>query len=152
MLSNSKIVPFMSKCRFFSFRPLFIDNSYFDISEEVRNALESKKPVVALESTIVTHGMPYPSNVECGLEVEKVVRDQVNINWVFNYRNKFKNYIKIICYIYSFQSSWKFFAIFFIWFGKKSLNKKIESKSFRPNEFICKAHVELEPIYIFDTV
>jgi pseudouridine-5'-phosphate glycosidase len=46
------------------------------ISEEVRAALQDDNAVVALESTIITHGMPYPQNVKCALEVEAVVRDQ----------------------------------------------------------------------------
>ena len=50
-------------------------NQYLDISPEVEAALESGKPVVALESTIISHGMPYPKNVETALLVEKQVRD-----------------------------------------------------------------------------
>jgi pseudouridine-5'-phosphate glycosidase/pseudouridine kinase len=46
------------------------------ISEEVRAALQDDNAVVALESTIITHGMPYPQNVMCALEVEAVVRTQ----------------------------------------------------------------------------
>lgn len=42
---------------------------------EVRDALAAGRPVVALESTIVTHGMPFPANVETALAVEAVVRD-----------------------------------------------------------------------------
>lgn len=45
------------------------------ISEEVRYALEHGKPVVALESTIISHGMPYPDNVKTALTVEKTVRE-----------------------------------------------------------------------------
>ena len=45
------------------------------VSEEVKKALENNIPVVALESTIISHGMPYPENVKTALEVEKVVRD-----------------------------------------------------------------------------
>ena len=48
---------------------------YLDVSEEVQNALAEGRPVVALESTIISHGMPYPQNVETALNVEKVVRD-----------------------------------------------------------------------------
>lgn len=47
---------------------------YLDVSEEVRNALLNNKPVVALESTIISHGMPYPKNVETALRVEEEVR------------------------------------------------------------------------------
>ena len=48
---------------------------YLDISPEVAAALEAGKPVVALESTIISHGMPYPQNVETALKVEQVIRD-----------------------------------------------------------------------------
>lgn len=51
-------------------------NQYIEISHEVKQALYEKKPVVALESTIISHGMPYPDNVKMALEVEKVIRDQ----------------------------------------------------------------------------
>ncbi|KAF8977263.1 hypothetical protein BGZ46_007530 [Entomortierella lignicola] len=44
-------------------------------SDEVRSALKENNPVVALESTIISHGMPYPQNFETAIEVEKVVRD-----------------------------------------------------------------------------
>ena len=50
-------------------------NRYLDISPEVREALDSGKPVVALESTIISHGMPYPRNVETALNVEKIIRE-----------------------------------------------------------------------------
>ena len=49
-------------------------NPYLDIAPEVRAALEAGKPVVALESTIISHGMPYPQNVETALNVERIVR------------------------------------------------------------------------------
>lgn len=49
---------------------------FLKISEEVRQALASGKPVVALESTIISHGMPYPQNVETALAVEKIVREK----------------------------------------------------------------------------
>lgn len=45
------------------------------ISNEVKYALENNLPVVALESTIISHGMPYPKNVKTALEVEKTIRD-----------------------------------------------------------------------------
>ncbi len=50
-------------------------NSFLEIHPEVRDALQTNKPVVALESTIISHGMPYPKNVETALAVERVVRD-----------------------------------------------------------------------------
>lgn len=49
-------------------------NKYLDISPEVKAALEEGKPIVALESTIISHGMPYPKNVETALTVEETVR------------------------------------------------------------------------------
>ena len=50
-------------------------NQYLDISPEVKEALAAGKPVVALESTIISHGMPYPKNVETALLVEQTIRD-----------------------------------------------------------------------------
>ena len=50
-------------------------NKYLDVAPEVRSALDAGKPVVALESTIISHGMPYPQNVETALNVEKIIRD-----------------------------------------------------------------------------
>lgn len=49
---------------------------YLDIAPEVQEALESGRAVVALESTIISHGMPWPQNVETALSVEKAVRDR----------------------------------------------------------------------------
>lgn len=45
------------------------------VSDEVRHAVESNIPVVALESTIITHGLPYPENIEMALSVEDIIRD-----------------------------------------------------------------------------
>ncbi len=50
-------------------------NSYLSMSDEVRQALADGKPVVALESTIISHGMPYPQNVETAMRVEQTIRD-----------------------------------------------------------------------------
>ena len=50
-------------------------NSYLDLNDEVREALETGKPVVALESTIISHGMPYPKNVQTAVSVENVIRE-----------------------------------------------------------------------------
>ena len=49
-------------------------NNYIEISPEVQAALAEGKPVVALESTIISHGMPYPQNVETAMNVERIVR------------------------------------------------------------------------------
>jgi pseudouridine-5'-phosphate glycosidase len=51
------------------------NNKYLSISPEVQEALQAGKPVVALESTIISHGMPYPQNVEAALKVEQTIRD-----------------------------------------------------------------------------
>ena len=48
---------------------------YLVVSPEVKKAIEENRPVVALESTIISHGMPYPKNVETALKVEEIVRE-----------------------------------------------------------------------------
>ncbi|MCR5577182.1 MAG: pseudouridine-5'-phosphate glycosidase [Oscillospiraceae bacterium] len=50
-------------------------NKVLDVAPEVRAALDAGRPVVALESTIISHGMPYPKNVETALLVEQCIRD-----------------------------------------------------------------------------
>ena len=50
-------------------------NKYLDVSPEVAQAVAGGRPVVALESTIISHGMPYPQNVETALKVEQIIRD-----------------------------------------------------------------------------
>lgn len=50
-------------------------SDYLNIHPEVAEALAARKPVVALESTIIAHGMPYPQNVQTALEVEAIVRE-----------------------------------------------------------------------------
>ena len=50
-------------------------NNYLSISPEVQQALQAGRPVVALESTIISHGMPYPQNVETAMRVEQTIRD-----------------------------------------------------------------------------
>lgn len=49
---------------------------FFDYSPEVKFAIEHQKPILALESTIISHGMPYPENYETAREVEQIVRKQ----------------------------------------------------------------------------
>ena len=48
-------------------------NKYLDVNPEVAEAIANGKPVVALESTIISHGMPYPQNVETALNVERII-------------------------------------------------------------------------------
>ena len=50
-------------------------NRYLDVNPEVAAALAEGRPVVALESTIISHGMPYPQNVETALNVERIIRE-----------------------------------------------------------------------------
>ncbi|MDR0890060.1 MAG: pseudouridine-5'-phosphate glycosidase [Oscillospiraceae bacterium] len=50
-------------------------NKFLDIKPEVAQALAEGKPVVALESTIISHGMPYPQNVQTALEVDRIIRE-----------------------------------------------------------------------------
>lgn len=45
------------------------------MNDEVKKALEERRPVVALESTIISHGMPYPKNIETALNVERIIRE-----------------------------------------------------------------------------
>lgn len=49
---------------------------YLDIAPRIQQALRDRRPVVALESTIISHGMPYPQNVQTALKVEDIVREQ----------------------------------------------------------------------------
>jgi len=53
--------------------------TFLEIHPEIKSALAEGKPVVALESTIISHGMPYPQNLETALEVEKIVRTNAAI-------------------------------------------------------------------------
>jgi pseudouridine-5'-phosphate glycosidase len=50
-------------------------HQYLSFSPEVANARTTGKPIVALESTIISHGMPYPQNVQTAREVEQIIRD-----------------------------------------------------------------------------
>ena len=50
-------------------------NKFIDLSKEVKEAMEERKPVVALESTIISHGMPYPENIETAKTLENIVRE-----------------------------------------------------------------------------
>ncbi|CRK98919.1 CLUMA_CG012023, isoform A, partial [Clunio marinus] len=55
---------------------MYLHSSLVDIKPEILDALMTKQPVVALESTIITHGMPHPHNLETAISVEKIVREQ----------------------------------------------------------------------------
>ena len=49
---------------------------WMDISEEIQDSIKGNGPVVALESTIISHGMPFPQNLETALEVERIIRKE----------------------------------------------------------------------------
>ena len=51
-------------------------HEYLSVAPEIAEAIAQGKPVVALESTILSHGMPYPENVEFAHKVEKIVREE----------------------------------------------------------------------------
>ncbi|EPK2772316.1 pseudouridine-5'-phosphate glycosidase, partial [Citrobacter freundii] len=53
---------------------LTLSSELLQISPEVQEALNSKKPIVALESTIISHGMPFPQNAQTAIEVEETIR------------------------------------------------------------------------------
>ena len=55
---------------------LKISPELLQISPEVKDALKNKKPIVALESTIISHGMPFPQNAQTAIEVEETIRQQ----------------------------------------------------------------------------
>ena len=49
---------------------------YLDVRNDIKEAIEANKPVVALESTILSHGMPYPENLEFARNVEKIIKEE----------------------------------------------------------------------------
>jgi pseudouridine-5'-phosphate glycosidase len=49
--------------------------TYFDMTREVKQAIAEAKPIVALESTIISHGMPYPQNLETSIKCERIIRE-----------------------------------------------------------------------------
>lgn len=49
--------------------------NFIEYSSEVRQAIENKQPILALESTIITHGLPYPHNLETAISLEKITRE-----------------------------------------------------------------------------
>ncbi|PKR77112.1 pseudouridine-5-phosphate glycosidase [Halalkalibacillus sediminis] len=51
-------------------------NQYLSFTEEVKHAIENDLPIVALETTIISHGMPYPDNIQMAQKVEQIIRDQ----------------------------------------------------------------------------
>ncbi|MFC5469346.1 pseudouridine-5'-phosphate glycosidase [Cohnella suwonensis] len=53
-----------------------LSSRYLTFTDEVREALENGRPVVALETTIISHGMPYPQNIEMAKTVERIIREQ----------------------------------------------------------------------------
>ncbi|CAG9804956.1 unnamed protein product [Chironomus riparius] len=88
-------------CRMLDMRQL---SSMLDIKPEVHDAIINKRAVVALESTIITHGMPYPHNLKTAMEVEDIVREQEkkggNTGKCANVKLK-SNLMKIYCILFS---------------------------------------------------
>ena len=54
-------------------------SSYISLSDEVQAALQEQRPVVALESTVIAHGLPYPANIEVALAMEAMIRSEETI-------------------------------------------------------------------------
>ncbi|XP_021917454.1 uncharacterized protein LOC110828757 isoform X3 [Zootermopsis nevadensis] len=69
---RNRVYVYFSRCNMSSFNY----KSCIDVSPEVSKALRSHTPVVALESTIISHGMPYPQNLQTALQVEEIVRNE----------------------------------------------------------------------------
>lgn len=63
---------FTKRCYSQSIQPLI------DVAPEIQVAIQSNRAIVALESTIITHGMPYPDNLNTALQVENIVRQEVS--------------------------------------------------------------------------
>jgi pseudouridine-5'-phosphate glycosidase len=59
------------------------------VSAEILKAVRNGDPVVALESTIITHGMPFPKNYEMSLKVKKILRDRVRNDNIKSIHDKF---------------------------------------------------------------
>ena len=72
MLSSS----FSSRSKFSSFFSGAKGLILLQVSAEVQQALKNNQPVVALESTIISHGMPFPQNAQTAIEVEETIRKQ----------------------------------------------------------------------------
>lgn len=82
-------VNFKYVCRCFS-------RTSIDISPEVKAALNHRKPVIALESALITHGLPYPKNVETAMEMEHIIRSHVSSQYNKFYNVLFKNRSKYL--------------------------------------------------------
>ncbi len=54
-------------------------DNYLQISDEIKTAISEKKPIVALESTIISHGMPFPQNYQTAIDVENIVRENKSV-------------------------------------------------------------------------
>lgn len=55
-----------------------MNQEFIDVSDEVQSAIADGKPIVTLESAIITHGMPTPTNAETAMKVQDIVREQVS--------------------------------------------------------------------------
>src|SRR5260221_10360091 len=62
-------------------------SSYIKLSDEVQMALEAQRPVVALESTVIAHGLPYPANIEVAQAMEATIRNEGAVPATIGIRN-----------------------------------------------------------------
>lgn len=83
-LNNSSINP-LKHSKKFNDQKNNNNNNLLNYGEEVLDAKNNGKPIVALESTIITHGMPYPDNFYTALKVEDIIRNEVNNVSIFIY-------------------------------------------------------------------
>ncbi|KAK4892370.1 hypothetical protein LTR27_009204 [Elasticomyces elasticus] len=72
--SSPRPLPLSSRSQITSRRSISTKSPYFSVSEEVRQAIAERKPVVALETTIYTHGFPYPDNFALSSKLESLIR------------------------------------------------------------------------------
>lgn len=76
VISARRAVPSLRRRRYLSTTAFTnaLRDTVVDIHPEVRDALAAHRPVVALETTLITHGLPYPTNLETGQKLESIVR------------------------------------------------------------------------------
>ena len=59
-----------------------MEKELINFSENIEKALKERKPIVGLETTIISHGMPYPENVKTALEIEKIGEEsEIRNSW-----------------------------------------------------------------------
>ena len=76
MMRRLRLQTLKRPCSSYSYSTSFRSLSYVEILPEVKDALSTNKPVVALESTILSHGLPYPENKQLSREVSRIIRSK----------------------------------------------------------------------------